>query len=169
MSNSRQCATCGEVKQLTEFYSWTRTTTNGPKKYVESRCKPCNRLRAITYYRANPNAQREKSRRRMARERLQSPGKARERQRAWRAANPDRSRAISRRQRGYPEPTRPEPSLCECCGKQNVAKRTLALDHDHITGQFRGWLCNLCNTAIGKLGDTLEGVERAVAYLKRVS
>jgi len=43
----------------------------------------------------------------------------------------------------------------------------LALDHDHTTGKFRGWLCDRCNLAIGLLGDTLRRVNRAVNYLKR--
>jgi len=41
------------------------------------------------------------------------------------------------------------------------------LDHDHRTGKFRGWLCHDCNTSIGKLGDTFDGVMRAADYLKR--
>jgi Recombination endonuclease VII len=46
-------------------------------------------------------------------------------------------------------------------------KGRLHLDHDHATGAFRGWLCMCCNTAIGKLGDTVEGLNRAVAYIER--
>jgi hypothetical protein len=40
------------------------------------------------------------------------------------------------------------------------------IDHCHATGKVRGILCGGCNHAIGKLGDTLEGVLRAVEYLK---
>lgn len=69
------------------------------------------------------------------------------------------------KERGYPTPTRPRPAQCECCGKES--KRTLDLDHCHKTHVFRGWLCNGCNTAIGKLGDNVEGVKCAVAYLER--
>lgn len=31
---------------------------------------------------------------------------------------------------------------------------------------FRGWLCGKCNTGIGLLGDTVEGVKRAWVYMK---
>ncbi len=72
-----------------------------------------------------------------------------------------------RRLRGLPEPTRAIPPLCECCGKP-PGKLALALDHCHRTGAFRGWLCGKCNTGIGMLGDTQEGLLRAMAYLKRV-
>lgn len=39
------------------------------------------------------------------------------------------------------------------------------IDHDHVTEQVRGLVCKKCNTGIGLLGDTIEGVERALAYL----
>ncbi len=41
----------------------------------------------------------------------------------------------------------------------------LVFDHCHKTSQFRGWICKGCNAAIGKLGDDLEGLERARGYL----
>lgn len=84
----------------------------------------------------------------------------------WHQLNPDRHIANSRRARGLPEPTRSEPTLCECCGNPS-GKYRFNLDHSHTTGKFRGWLCNKCNAAIGALGDTLEGVLRAAAYLQR--
>lgn len=79
--------------------------------------------------------------------------------------NKQRSKAIKRRSLGLPEPTRPEPPLCECCNQPSEAKRGLHLDHDHVTGAFRGWLCHHCNTGIGLLGDNRLGVSFALAYL----
>lgn len=79
-------------------------------------------------------------------------------------------REIRRKERyeghGYPVPTREMPPTCELC---SAAPRTRALhlDHDHVTGKFRGWLCAKCNTGIGKLGDNVEGLRRAIAYLER--
>lgn len=75
-------------------------------------------------------------------------------------------REYSRRYHGLPEATRSAPSLCECCGKMPIGY-VLALDHDHITEEFRGWLCRKCNVGIGVLGDTLESVRMAVNYLER--
>lgn len=40
-------------------------------------------------------------------------------------------------------------------------------DHDHDTGEFRGWLCKKCNTGMGALGDNLESLLRAVQYLAK--
>jgi hypothetical protein len=56
-----------------------------------------------------------------------------------------------------------QPKVCELCSKS----RKLYVDHDHTTGKIRGWLCAGCNTGLGKLGDSLVGLIRAVQYLKR--
>lgn len=81
-------------------------------------------------------------------------------------------RKAIRKMRGCPEPTRPEPAQCEICGNVEHLIRKgilchLAVDHDHATGKFRGWICNRCNLGLGKIGDTIEAVERLLAYLKR--
>jgi hypothetical protein len=80
----------------------------------------------------------------------------------------ERGQAAKRRGRKQPEPTRPKPTRCECCGLSDlVFKKGLFLDHCHDTGAFRGWLCDNCNLGIGRLGDDLEGVQKAVAYLTK--
>lgn len=53
---------------------------------------------------------------------------------------------------------------CENCNKST---EKLIFDHDHDTNEFRGWLCYQCNTAIGNLGDTIEGLKRAIRYLEK--
>ena len=52
---------------------------------------------------------------------------------------------------------------CDVCSK---AEETLCVDHCHSTNKIRGLLCFDCNTGIGKLGDNLDGLSRAVAYLE---
>lgn len=57
---------------------------------------------------------------------------------------------------------------CDCCGSTDSGGTVgWCLDHEHSTGRIRGMLCCSCNLAIGKLGDTLEGVLNAVKYLQR--
>jgi Recombination endonuclease VII len=69
----------------------------------------------------------------------------------------------------------PMSDVCDCCGKKpnngpnpNPSRRVmnLVLDHDPVTKQFRGWLCDDCNKSIGLLGDTVEGLRRALRYLE---
>jgi hypothetical protein len=59
-----------------------------------------------------------------------------------------------------------EPTACECC-KEITEPSKLLLDHDHTTYQFRGWICKSCNSGIGSLGDNIEGLKMAIAYLEK--
>jgi len=52
--------------------------------------------------------------------------------------------------------------MCELC----KVRPSQVLDHDHDTKEIRGVLCHSCNTGIGKLGDTVEGLEAAIRYIK---
>lgn len=76
----------------------------------------------------------------------------------------EKYKRISRKYRGIPEPTRPCPKTCECCGNP-PGRIALVVDHCHTTNIFRGWLCNRCNIGIGALRDNLAGVQKAVVYL----
>ena len=54
---------------------------------------------------------------------------------------------------------------CECCGKSD---KDLVYDHEHTDNKFRGWICQSCNLGIGRLGDSIEGVKKALAYLNKI-
>jgi hypothetical protein len=82
-----------------------------------------------------------------------------------RAVANERSKLWWRKKLGVPEATRPCPELCELCGQPS--QYALVIDHDHKTGAFRGWICRRCNHGISLLGDCLEGILKAVDYLKR--
>lgn len=57
---------------------------------------------------------------------------------------------------------------CGICGTTDpgTSKTRFSVDHDHRTRKVRGLLCSKCNIALGGLGDTIERLEKAVAYLK---
>jgi len=57
---------------------------------------------------------------------------------------------------------------CKLCNS-SVPYDKIDTDHDHKTGKVRGLLCRACNIGIGQLGDTVEGVIRAVEYLRGTS
>ena len=65
--------------------------------------------------------------------------------------------------------------VCAICGKpeeviQKGTVRSLAVDHNHVTGEVRGLLCGSCNTSIGKLKVDELGtlnLERAIEYIRR--
>jgi hypothetical protein len=52
------------------------------------------------------------------------------------------------------------------CGSCSAELRNLQIDHDHVVGYNRGLLCQKCNTGGGKLGDSIEGVEAFLKYLR---
>lgn len=56
---------------------------------------------------------------------------------------------------------------CKICGDApNGRSERLCIDHDHATMQFRGLLCNRCNTAIGLLRENPDLFQRAHDYLE---
>ena len=63
----------------------------------------------------------------------------------------------------------PVSSECDCCGRslETIGTRDIHLDHCKDTETFRGWLCKNCNIGLGMLGDDMDGIEKALAYLKR--
>ncbi len=65
----------------------------------------------------------------------------------------------------------PEGTPCACCGEPMARKgmRVMNFDHDHETDTFRGWIHKHCNTGIGSLGDTIQGVVTALLYLIRTT
>ena len=53
--------------------------------------------------------------------------------------------------------------LCYICKD----KKELVVDHNHITGDVRGLLCNSCNIGIGMLKDSPEIIKAAYQYVIR--
>jgi hypothetical protein len=86
--------------------------------------------------------------------------------REWKVVNLEKHREHARRsgRKNLPTPTRPCPEICELPGCTNKAT---CLDHDHKTHKFRGWLCNRHNRAFGLFGDSVQGIEQALEYLRK--
>ena len=58
---------------------------------------------------------------------------------------------------------------CACCGVSLIVPESphqFCIDHDHETLRVRGLLCKSCNTGIGLLGDSLQGLQKAQKYLR---
>jgi len=51
---------------------------------------------------------------------------------------------------------------CELCG----AMEKTVFDHDHLTGNFRGWICNRCNTVLGAVHDDVGLLNLMIKYLQ---
>jgi hypothetical protein len=58
---------------------------------------------------------------------------------------------------------------CDICEKfvGNVGKNGTHLDHNHITGKFRGWLCRRCNLTLGALEDNTIILNKMINYINK--
>ncbi|MBQ8251507.1 MAG: Hpy99I family type II restriction endonuclease [Alphaproteobacteria bacterium] len=58
---------------------------------------------------------------------------------------------------------------CPICRKKTIPGLTskVVLDHDHKTGKGRAWICDSCNTGLGRFKDDIELLESAIQYLKK--
>lgn len=167
----KKCPRCGQIKPFAQFHR-NQKAPDGLQTY----CKPCG-----------TDIQRDWARR--------NQEKCKEKCRRWRAENPERSKASSldyyyrnrekfrqyerknavRRQLGrrkrkfgidpieFLALVARQDHRCAICGKR---PRCLCVDHCHKTGRIRGLLCGPCNKALGAFGDNLNGLMRAVEYLR---
>lgn len=69
------------------------------------------------------------------------------------------------------ERVKPNEEIWECpiCEKITIPGVTskVVLDHDHITGKPRAWICDSCNTGLGRFKDDVGIMENAIRYLKK--
>jgi hypothetical protein len=97
-----------------------------------------------------------------------NPEKVRAAKKKYVAADPERAaeqfRRAVRKAAGVTHPTgERRAGPCDIC---DDFSDPLCLDHDHSTGQIRGWLCHNCNKALGLLRDNPARLRRAITYLE---
>jgi hypothetical protein len=154
IQQDRQCTKCCETKPITEFYPRNERPIGR-----QSQCRRCMNL----------GNQR----------RLKTPEARAVRaasMRKWRETNKahvsnyhfalrlKKSYGISRQE--YDAFLARQNNGCAICDQVHSETKRLCVDHCHATGKVRGLLCNSCNLGLGKLGDTIEAIERAAAYLR---
>lgn len=67
-----------------------------------------------------------------------------------------------------PRPKIGEPFTCPICNKTFIREHNndVVLDHSHTDGSVRGWLCSSCNTSLGKFGDDINTLKRALRWVQ---
>lgn len=98
----------------------------------------------------------------------------------WRVANIDKVVDKEMRKRygiglvEYERLFQAQGGLCAICGRAEIRvdHRTkkvsrLAIDHDHETHAVRSLLCHTCNNGLGAMGDSIDRLRAAIAYLER--
>jgi len=139
-TKKKKCTVCKKQYPATLVYFHKQA---GGKDGLHSQCKVCRAIYRKKYLqtdggkRAFGNAMRKYR---------QTQG-AKNFQKMWRLNHkynmtPKEYDKLYKRQKG----------CCAICGiHQSVFKKALCVDHNHITGEIRGLLCNSCNWAIGYL------------------
>lgn len=98
----------------------------------------------------------------------------------WNKQNPEKHKAIYRRcnhasnlkkRFGLTVPefdalAQQSDGTCGICHRPETRNRRLSLDHNHRTGEIRGFLCSRCNLLLGNGGDNPDLLEAAATYLR---
>ncbi|MCR2099425.1 Hpy99I family type II restriction endonuclease [Campylobacter upsaliensis] len=58
---------------------------------------------------------------------------------------------------------------CPICEKRSIVEVTanLVRDHNHETGEGREWICDSCNTGLGRFKDNPKFLEKVIEYLRK--
>jgi hypothetical protein len=176
---AKKCGKCGQAKDASEFCK-CRNRTDG----LQIWCKECNKQNYRKWFKSNPHKRQEYTinARERSRERYAADENYREkrkrfarRSRAKRTPEQKAQAALDNRnyrlmkqcginQDKYEAMVAARNGCCDLCGRK---PKKLVTDHDHESKRLRGLLCIACNAALGQLGDTAEGLKKALAYLKR--
>jgi hypothetical protein len=70
------------------------------------------------------------------------------------------------------EKTKPKvgaPFTCPICRKRSIVGVTakIVADHDHHTGNIRGFICDSCNTGLGRFKNGQDCLLNAIEYIKQ--
>jgi len=84
-----------------------------------------------------------------------------------------KKRVLTQKQRREYEAKNPKPKMgeifiCPICLRKyrHEFSNQIVLDHNHTTGEIRGWICGSCNASIGKFKEDPEILKRAILWLK---
>ena len=67
----------------------------------------------------------------------------------------------------HPPPPIGKSFYCPVCKHTIIRqfKNDVVLDHDHKTGEIRGWICRMCNNSMGMMEDDVNILGRAIRWL----
>lgn len=135
-----------------KIFDVKKTGDSFPKKI----CNVCHKLLNTTEFAKNQNAKNNRSVRRPScrecRKKIEGVNMKTSEKRKWLKIKPIN-----------------EPFECPICLKRTIAGITskVVLEHDHHSGKVRGWVCDSCNTGIGRFKDDKEILKRAIKFIKK--
>jgi hypothetical protein len=86
--------------------------------------------------------------------------------RKWKKAIPSKKR--SEYEELYPRPQIGKAFDCPVCEKSIIRQfhNDVVLDHEHLSGKIRGWICRQCNSSIGMMDEDIEVLKRAIKWIE---
>lgn len=130
-----------------------RRTGDGFAKKI---CNLCNKLKRTIEFARNQNAKNNRPVRRPSckdcRITMEGVGISKTDRIEWNKKKPDK-----------------EPFECPICEKRSIAgiNCKVVLEHDHRTGKPGGWICDSCNTGLGRFKDDVAVLKSAIEFLQR--
>jgi Recombination endonuclease VII len=85
-----------------------------------------------------------------------------DRRRAYYRLNKKNGILLAKYRRMDEKAGRPRPNTCEVCGDNG----RICFDHDHETNEFRGWICHMCNSALGLVKDNPDKLRKLAMYIE---
>lgn len=145
--DTKRCFKCGVHKPRSEFYK-----RSSAKDGLQGNCKSCKTKYNQSHYKENTEVYKT-------------------RRAAWREAHGKPWQLHNLTEDTYNDMVNRYNGNCWLCKTRQFAQ----IDHDHnccsgvnsCGNCVRGLLCMSCNTALGKLGDTLDSLREAVLYLEQ--
>jgi hypothetical protein len=170
---TKVCKTCGIMKPLTAYYR-NKTYFDG----YFSTCKVCRSAEQKKQYQKNSEIILERHRKYESAMKAKNPKFRQKYEKKWRDKNPMRTKLMAvrsqARRNGYlpcnataEELQNSYTGVCAICGIPEMeCHQKLHLDHNHETGNFRGWLCGTCNRLLGMAKDNKDLLLDAGMYLE---
>lgn len=127
MSSTYKCTLCKQEKDISCFH---KNTTR--KSGLQSRCKDCQKITGKEWFKNNPEKIKEYDKRRYPKHE------------GWR-----RQRRYGISPEEFEKKFESQGRKCAICKSVDPGWKNWCLDHNHVTGENRGILCNGCNAAVG--------------------
>lgn len=136
------CSGCSISKPTSDFYEKLRKAEYGDSLASYShRCKECDKKSRSLYVVENPDKTKQTDRNYYLKKNY--------------GIDLDQYNQLFMKQNG----------CCKGCElHQSELKRTLCVDHNHVTKQVRGLLCNECNRAFGMLKENVKTLNNLITY-----
>lgn len=170
-TDPKRCVKCGEIKPLSEF-----TFHDREKGQHRNFCHECEKAWIRKYHKSPQGKEKRKEWVDQNKEKIEEykevyrndpkrTAKSKVYHRKYRLMNefgltPDDYDEILKKQQGR----------CAVCrtDRFHSRRKTLAVDHDHVTNKVRGLLCRRCNQAIGAFEDNPDLLRKAATYLETI-